>query len=87
MDIKGRDGPAVTELCDAFNADNTDTVGTSGLAGEVNVTKRMQKTRHCGLWDTIKLIYDKDDFLIVKKTREVFKELPHFNVVGYPRIL
>ena len=42
----------------------------------------MQKT-FCSSGDAIKLIYDKDNLLIVKKTIEVF-ELPHFNVIGYP---
>ena len=39
LDIEGRDGPVVTQLCDAFNPDNTDTVRTSGLAGEVDVAE------------------------------------------------
>lgn len=57
------------------------------FAGEVDVAERMQETPHCGSGNTVKFIYDKDHLLIVKKTIEVFKKLPHFNVVGYSRVL
>ena len=39
LDIEGRDGPVVTQLCDAFNPDDTDTVGTSGLTRQVDVAE------------------------------------------------